>query len=106
MPWSSTNQVDAGVLQLVGQVDQMLQRSTLPIEFGDHEPVAFPGGAQRVVQLGLSGELPAGLVDEDPFTAGGGQRVVLRASACWSGRDRPIADLHCPNVSRTGVNVT
>ena len=56
----------------------MLERAAEPVELGDNELVA---GAlcdeQRLVQLGASGELAAGVVDEDPLAPGRLERVVL-----------------------------
>jgi hypothetical protein len=49
----------------------MLERAAEPVELGDEELVAGAfGDQQRLVQLWASGELAAGVVDEDPLAPG------------------------------------
>ncbi len=100
------DEVDPVELHLSGQLDQVLQRSAEPVKLGDDELVAVPCSAQSVVQPGPAGQFAAGLVDEHPLTARGGQCVFLRLWVLVAGRYPSIADLHRINVSRAGVVVT
>lgn len=64
------NQVNLLVLQLLRQVNQVRQRATEPVQFGDHELIARPVGREQcLVQLGSPGEGPGGVIDEDRLTA-------------------------------------
>src|SRR5439155_14757292 len=63
-------EANVATLELGYGVDQMPQRASQPIQFPDHECVAWP---QLVEDLGKCGPLierTAGRVDEDAITAG------------------------------------
>jgi hypothetical protein len=59
-------------------------------------PVVFgPVGYQQFLgQLGAGGEFAGGLVDEDLFASGGGERVVLGFGMLVAGGDPPVTDAH------------
>src|SRR5450755_3851352 len=56
---------------------------------------------QRLVQLWASGELAAGVVDEDPLASGSVEGVVLSFVVLIARRHAPVADPHA-TVPRTG----
>jgi len=81
----------------------MLERAAETVELGDDELVAGAfGDQQRLVQLRASGELAAGLVDEDPLAPGRLERVVLSFGMLIARRHAPIPDPHTRTVPRTG----
>jgi hypothetical protein len=71
------HQIHPAGLQLLGQLDQMLQRPAKPIELRDDELIALPHDQQNLIKLGAPGQLARCLVDEDLIATGCGQRVVL-----------------------------
>jgi hypothetical protein len=81
----------------------MLERAAETVEFGDDELVAGAfGDQQRQVQLWASGELAAGVVDEDPLASDSVEGVVLSFGVLIARRHAPAADPHTPTVPRTG----
>ena len=100
------HQVDLLGAQLVGQLDQVLQRAAEPVELGHHKMIPGPEPAQGLVELGPAGELAGSLVGEDAFAAGRAQRVGLGLGVLVAGGDPRVADPNPGNVSRTGVCVT
>jgi len=73
------DEIHAAALEQLGELDQVLQRATEPIELGHHQLVARPVLAQqRLFELGPSRQLPRRLVDEDLVATDGRQRVALR----------------------------
>ena len=90
----------------LGQLDQMLQRTTESIELRDDELVALPRDQQSLIQPGASGQLARCLVDEDLIATGCGQRIVLSLGVLVSGGHPGHADPHGRTVSRTPKNVT
>lgn len=89
------HQVDPLGLQLLGQLDQVLQRPAEPVQLGHHELVAGPVGRQQgLVQLGSAGELAGRLVEEDLVAPGRRQRVALGLRMLVAGGDPPVADPH------------
>lgn len=72
------DEVNTALLQGVGQVDEVFQRPTEPVELGDDELIACPvGREQGLVEFGSAGELSGGRVEEDLLAAGRGQSIVL-----------------------------
>src|SRR5690348_9423858 len=71
--------------QLLGEVDQVLQRPHRPAEPGNHEHVALAQVRQRLVQLGTLGELAGHLVGKDLFAAVSGQLIELAIGALPAG---------------------
>jgi hypothetical protein len=101
------DEIHAAVLEQLGELDQVLERATEPIELGDYQLVAGPVRAQqRLVELGPSRQLSRRLVDEDLVATDGCQRVALRFGMLIPRRDPPIADPHIRSVSRTPERVT
>ena len=100
------HEVDTPGFKLAGQGDQVLEGAAKAVELGDHQLVAGAGDTQRVVERRPSGQLAAGLVDEDFVAAGGFEGVVLAVGVLVTGRDSAVADTHADTVSRTGLRVT
>jgi hypothetical protein len=46
------HQIHTTGLQILGQLDQMLQRSTEPVELGHHQLVTPPRNQQRLIEPG------------------------------------------------------
>jgi len=80
------DQVNAAGVQVVGQVDEVFQRSAEPVELGDDELVAAAASdGQCSFKFGPAGQFPGGVVDEDLFAAGRGERIVLRFGVLIAG---------------------
>src|SRR5208282_4905992 len=71
--------------QLLGEVDQVLQRPHRPAEPGNHQHVALAQVGQRLVQLGTLGVLAGHLVGEDLAAAVGGQLIGLAVGVLPAG---------------------
>ena len=81
----------------------MLERAPEPVKLRDDELVASAlCDEQRLVQLWASGELAAGVVDEDPLASGSVEGVVLSFVVLIARRHAAVADPHAPTVPRTG----
>src|SRR5450755_3173994 len=71
------NEVDAALLQCRGQLQQVLEAASEPVEFRDHERVAGPQLGYRSVEFGAGLVLSGGVLDEQPLAAVGLQDVRL-----------------------------
>src|SRR5450755_3823464 len=102
-PLVEYDQIHSPGLQELGDLNQMLERAPETVKLRDDELVA---GAlcdeQRLVQLWASGELAAGVVDEDPLASGSVEGVVLSFVVLIARRHALAADPHTPTVTRTG----
>ena len=82
------DEVDLLGLQLLGQRHQMLER------------------APEAIELRATGELAAGLVDEDLIATGGLPGVVLAIGVLVAGGHPPVADPHRRSRTERGGRVT
>lgn len=65
-PLIEHDEVNAALLEMLGELDQMLQRAPEAIKLGDDELIAGAvGGQESVLQLRSFGELARGGLDED-----------------------------------------
>lgn len=99
------HQIDPALLRQRGQLDQIRQRPPQPVEPGNHHLVATPGGQQRLVQTGPTGQHPGGGVGENLLTPGRTERVLLRFRMLITGGDPGQADPHPSSVKRTPEHV-
>ncbi len=96
------DEVDLLGLQLLGQRHQMLERAPEAVELRDDELVALARDPQGLVQLGTTGELAAGFVDENLVAAGRVEGVVLAVRVLIAGGNPPVADPHALSVQKRG----
>jgi hypothetical protein len=95
IPLVEHDEVDLALLQLPGELDQMLQRAAEPIELRHHELIASAvRRQQRLLQLRPGGELPRRGVDEDLLAPGGREGIVLSLGMLVARRDTSITDPH------------
>src|SRR5260370_35883227 len=87
------HQADAALAQLLGEVDQVLQRPHRPAEPGNYEHVALAQVGQRLVQLRTLGELAGHLVGEDLVAAIGSQLIGLAVGVLPAGGHPRVPDL-------------
>ncbi len=88
------DQVDAVLLQLGGQTDEVFQAATEPVELGGDELATTSGDHQGFVELGSAGELAGRLVNEDLLAAGRELSGCLSRARRRVGSDRPAAQRH------------
>jgi hypothetical protein len=99
------DEVDAALLQLLGQGDEVFQGAAEPVELGEHQLVALAQDEQGLVEFGTAGEFPGRLVDEDLFVAGGFEGVELGFGVLVAGGD-PRGRFSRPDRNANGGRVT
>ena len=95
IPLVEHDKVDLSILQLTGELDQMLKRAAKPIKLRHHELIARAvGGQQRLLQLRATRKLSGRRLDEDLLAPGGSERVVLRFWVLIARRHPTVAEQH------------
>ncbi|WTQ07895.1 hypothetical protein OG572_01160 [Streptomyces virginiae] len=64
-------------LEVLGQLDEVLQRAAEAVELGDHELVAFAGDEKGFVEFEAASKLAGHLVCEDLLAASRAECVLL-----------------------------
>jgi len=85
---------EPGVLELVGERNQIFYASPQPVEFPDDEGVPVAEMFERLVQAGAGGFRAADGVGEDLLAAGVGQGVELQVEVLVACGDSGVADEH------------
>ncbi len=91
-PLIEHDEIDAALLEMPGELDQMLQRAAEAIELGDDELIAGSiGGQESVLQLRSFGELARSGLDEDLLATSRSEGVPPRGAdrALRRARNRP-----------------
>ena len=96
-------QLDAAVLQLPGQRDQVRHGASQPVQAPDHELVASARHLQRERQARPRHPRPAGPVLVDAAAAGPLQHVALQVEVLVLGAHARVADHHGRHRGRKAV---
>jgi hypothetical protein len=89
--------VDAALLQVAGEFDEVLQGPAEPVKLGDDQRVTLTQELKCRIELGPFGEFAAdAFVDEDFDAAGLGEHAVLCVRVLVPLADPAVSDLRHP----------